>query len=348
MKIAVVGAGIFGVTIACKLAEKHEVHLFEKNNTILAAASRANQLRIHRGYHYPRSPETVQELSHSFPAFMSEYRDAVVDYYEHYYCIAREKTLVSGSDYLTFCLDNDLTFQKADNFSVVNHDMIDVVIRADECLIDYRKLKEICQTKLGLAKVNVSLNTLFQKSAQNTFDVIVNCTYASTNCLLPEPEQTDYQFEICEKILVKPPDSLRSKSIVIMDGPFMCIDPYGKSDLSLLGNVVHAIHKCNTGKVPEIPSYLVNFIDAGLVHERQISKFDSFVATGREYIQDLEKCEYVGSFYTVRAVLPKMETSDARPTIVTRNKGKMITVFSGKIDTCVNAANSVSEILEKW
>ena len=59
MKIAVVGAGIFGVTIALKLDKFHDVTLYESSRDIMTAASRTNQLRLHRGYHYPRSPETV-------------------------------------------------------------------------------------------------------------------------------------------------------------------------------------------------------------------------------------------------------------------------------------------------
>ncbi len=58
-KIAVVGAGIFGITTALKLSEKHEVDLYEANSDIMQAASAINQFRLHRGYHYPRSPQTI-------------------------------------------------------------------------------------------------------------------------------------------------------------------------------------------------------------------------------------------------------------------------------------------------
>ena len=61
MKIAVVGAGIFGVTAAYTLAKNHSVDLFEKNNDIMMESSDVNQCRIHRGYHYPRSPDTVKK-----------------------------------------------------------------------------------------------------------------------------------------------------------------------------------------------------------------------------------------------------------------------------------------------
>ena len=55
MRIAIIGAGFFGTACAIRLSKKHNVHLFEKKNTILCGASRANQQRFHLGYHYPRS-----------------------------------------------------------------------------------------------------------------------------------------------------------------------------------------------------------------------------------------------------------------------------------------------------
>ncbi len=42
MKIAIIGAGFFGSTIALKLSEQHTVHLYEKENNILNGASKVN------------------------------------------------------------------------------------------------------------------------------------------------------------------------------------------------------------------------------------------------------------------------------------------------------------------
>ena len=105
MKIAVVGAGIFGVTIALKLDEYYDVTLFESSRDILTAASRANQLRLHRGYHYPRSPDTVKTLLESIEFFTNEYKHSIVDSYDHFYCIAKEKSMTSPEQYLKFCDD---------------------------------------------------------------------------------------------------------------------------------------------------------------------------------------------------------------------------------------------------
>ena len=47
-----------------------EVELFEKNSDILKAASGSNQYRVHRGYHYPRSKDTVIGIINSEQSFL--------------------------------------------------------------------------------------------------------------------------------------------------------------------------------------------------------------------------------------------------------------------------------------
>ena len=60
----------------------------------------------------------------------------------------------------------------------------------------------------------------------------------------------EYKYQLIEKPVVIPPLSLRNRSVVIIDGPFMCIDPLGDTDYHVMGNVVHAIHTRNIGKYP--------------------------------------------------------------------------------------------------
>ena len=73
MKIAIIGAGFFGSTIALKLSEHHTVHLYEKENNILNGASKVNQFRFHMGFHYPRSQRTIKEIKSSYKLFLNFY-----------------------------------------------------------------------------------------------------------------------------------------------------------------------------------------------------------------------------------------------------------------------------------
>ena len=45
--------------------------------------------------------------------------------------------------------------------------------------------------------------------------------------------------------------------------------------------------------------------------------------------------------YTIRTVLTNRDHDDARPTLVNHEGGNVYSLFSGKIDTCVDAANEL-------
>jgi len=45
--------------------------------------------------------------------------------------------------------------------------------------------------------------------------------------------------------------------------------------------------------------------------------------------------------YTIRTVLKDREHDDARPTIYKFDKDNLITIFSGKIGTCVDTAENI-------
>src|SRR5471030_2158987 len=89
-KIAIAGAGIYGATAAIRLAEQgHRVKVFDPLG-ILRAASAINQYRIHSGYHYPRSPETIRETLEARAEFLNTFAPAIVRNSRHYYAIPHE------------------------------------------------------------------------------------------------------------------------------------------------------------------------------------------------------------------------------------------------------------------
>jgi len=347
MKIAVVGCGFFGITAALKLSYSgHDVSLFDFKPDILSSASRTNQLRLHRGYHYPRSSETVESLLSSLPKFLEFYGEAAINKYDHHYAIASSGSFLSGSEYISFLDKFSLEYEILEN-NFINSSAIDILVKVEESLLDYHKIYKISKDRLLKSNVCLKLNSEFTEEMIAGYDKVVNCTYSSINKLTPWAKKREYQFEVCEKICVSPPKNLHGVSLVVMDGPFMCIDPYGDTGFSLLGNVVHAIHASNIGHTPIVPNNISPYLNKGIVSTKEISKFQSFIESGSHFIKDFDKCQYVGSMFTVRAVLPYKDDSDERPTIVTEMNGNVINIFSGKIDTCVSAADKVLEIISK-
>ena len=66
-----------------------------------------------------------------------------------------------------------------------------------------------------------------------------------------------------------------------------------------------------------------------------------------EFFPKIKNAKYVGSMFTVRVVPPRVEDTDERPTLVKKINEKIITVFSGKITTCVEAAKEVKKIIQE-
>lgn len=348
MKIAIIGAGIYGTTVAIKLADNgFEVDIFEKEPDILMAASGINQYRLHRGYHYPRSKETGRSSRQANPIFLKEYGDAVIDGNSHYYCVPKKDSLVSGADFLKFCRDNELE-HKETKLGNLHKKLFDVVIEAKEYLVDPEKLRKIIKEKIKKRKINLILNKTATAKDIAGYDVVVNCTYANLNAILdnyPEAKR-EYQFELCEKPMLKLPDNFKGISAVIMDGPFFCIDPYAKTDLHVMGNVVHAIHTTNVGFAPKIPEEFKSLLNRGVIKNPSITNFSKFIESASYFMPELKKAEHIGSMYTIRTVLPNVDRTDERPMIVSRVNDKIINVFSGKLNNCVQAAEEVLKIIK--
>ena len=347
MRIAIVGGGIFGITASIILAKNHQVELFEKNNELLQSASGSNQYRIHRGYHYPRSPDTVKDIIESENSFKEVFSDAMLTNFEHYYCIAKENSLTSAKQFLDFCNKFQLEYTPS-QLQFMNKDSIELCIRVKESVYDPEKLRQVCWKKLKDQNVKIHLSNKVSDDLFEKFDRVVICAYTGINQLLKQypTQQNEYQFELCEKPVVKLPESFKNKSVVIMDGPFMCIDPLGNTGLHLLCNVVHEIHQTNIGKYPSINKKFVDLIDKGIVKNPSQTNFPKFIESTIDFIPEITKAKHVGSMFTYRAVPPRVEETDARPTIVKEINNKIITIFSGKITTCVEAARKVEKIFD--
>ncbi len=349
MRVGVVGGGIFGITAAWLLAKQgHAVDLYEREDDILKAASGINQYRLHRGFHYPRSRETILLTRDGEKSFRREYEGAIVkDPVEHYYAIAREGGRSTARQCLSVWDECQLAYDHCD-FDFVNPDLIEKTVRVEEDLVDPYKLKEVCKEKLQAHGVNVLLNTEATRSDLDRYDYTVIATYANNNRLLEHVPhaQKFYQFELCEKPVLKLPQKFQGKSIVVIDGPFMCIDPMGSTGYHVMGNVKHAIHAKNIGKFPIAPPELQPFLNKGIIKNPPITNIDKFLAHASQYIPGVEEAEHIGSMYTFRTKPPYREHDDARPTTVDKIDGNIIVVFSGKIPTCVDAGEKVVEIVQ--
>ena len=340
----VVGAGIFGCSTALALGSKgYNVDLIERNSQIMQEASAINQYRVHRGYHYPRSDETVSQCAQSYPTFEKKFSHAMVDRSSHtnsYYAIASHGSKVSPKEYLDFLGRNSLAFQEAE-IGLTN---ISLTLEVEERLYDPLKLKKIVADRLFAMGVNILTDKQADKDTLKKYNGGVIATYANQGYW--DKLKVDYQFELCEKPVARLPKRYRGLSIVIMDGPFMCIDPLSDTGFHVLGNVTHAIHKTTYGSRPLIPEAYNHLINKGCVKPPQeLTNFKLFVESAAQFLPEIIDAEHIGSMYTIRAVECNRDHDDARLSTVNKLDDSVYKIFSGKVCTSVNIASNVTQLI---
>jgi hypothetical protein len=319
-------------------------------DSLMSAATAINQFRLHRGYHYPRAPHTVDQCQIGVNSFTEEYPAAVCGAYDTYYCIASEGSRTDLGSYIDFLRSNGLyTDLKTPDSAwlLVNQRAVDVLIKADEDYISLSGLRY--QVKLKMAQAGLAgvfPDTSAHNAMRKDFDKIVVAGYAGNNRILEEfglePERL--QYELVEKVVVRMPDEFAGIGVVVMDGPFGCVDPIANSDLHLLGHVDHAVLSREVGDYAEIPSEFAGALNKGLM---PVMRTDAYICIKEDlarFIPAIEQAEYIGSLYTMRVVLPDMDDTDERPTTVTQLDDQVIRVFSGKIGHSVEAAKQVVEL----
>src|ERR1700720_3471569 len=146
-KIAVAGAGIYGATAAIRLAELgHEVHLFDPLG-VMRAASAINQYRVHAGYHYPRSAETIAETLEARAEFIEAFEPAIVRNSRHYYAIPKKDSRTPPGLYESVMQGHGLPL-RACRPAWMNFDFIDRCYEVQEHLYDPDVLRELVESRI--------------------------------------------------------------------------------------------------------------------------------------------------------------------------------------------------------
>lgn len=349
MDVAVVGGGIFGVTTALEVARSvpgAAVTLYEREPDLFRAASGVNQWRLHRGYHYPRSESTARTCRDSEPGFRDRYGGAVIADHSHYYCIASERTKTTPGEFLDHCEALGLAAEETD-LDVVRDDAVDLCVAVEENHIDPLALRSIAWRRLKRSGVDVRLNAPVESAAAlaDEYDYVVAAAYAGNNRLLEAyPDlRREYVFQVIEKPVVTLPEAFRDRSVVVMDGPFMSFDPYGHTARFQFDHVRHGVRHETVGYEPEFGGVDPDLLNGGLVESPPKTAFPAFLDAYRDFFAglDAETVSHLGSYFTVRTVLPNRSDTDARPTLVDRSSN-VFRIFSGKISTCVAAAERVA------
>jgi len=348
-KIAIVGAGLFGCTIALILSKKHEIDLYETKSDILNEASMCNQFRFHLGFHYPRSTKTVNEIQKSNKSFIDFYGKNIFGNTNNFYGVVKNAGLITFKKYIVFLKKNNLNYKLKNNCKLIS-DKIDGTIISDEKILNYFKIKKKIKNKLIKSTVNLKLNSHFSPSTlkYQDYDKIIIATYKSNNEILKKlgfNKIKKFRYELIEKIAILLPKIYKKISFVIMDGKFICVDPYLGTPYHLLSHVKYSkikivkkttcnFSKKNNKKLIDVKSYDI-----------KKSNFKKFIKDGSKYLPFLKYAKYKFSYYVVRTLKLNVEKTDDRTNLTQFFDNKIITVLSGKWNTCVNEAHKINKLL---
>lgn len=330
MKIAVVGGGLFGCTAALVAAKVgHHVDLYEASGALMGGATAHGFARLHRGYHYPRSPETGRESRAGEDLFRAAYGDAVIDRGQQEYVVA-PGSKVTFTEFLAFCDAESLPYETIFGRDAVRVKEGRINVQALQAIVRYRVARE--------SNVRVFLDSRVDRGLDG-YDQIIVAAYAGINDVLRDLGHfrcDTYKFQLVERpvILFDADQKMHDKSIVVIDGPFGCVDPLDDSPLHILGHVTETILDEYEGVIPRFD----RDANRGLSLAARPKVFERARDALVNSIPELSRATYIGSSLTVRAVLAGESATDRRPTLVRRVSDKIVSIFSGKLGTAVDAA----------
>ena len=340
MKLAVIGSGFFGITLGLVLSKKHEVDIYEKENSILNGASSSNQFRFHLGYHYPRSQKTMHEINKSKDLFISYFGKKIFGKTFNYYLVANTSK-TSYKKYEQFLIKNNLYYISKNLFS--NNKFIEKTILTKEKILNIFNFKKIVIDKIKKSNINLKLKTEFNKKNIEEYDKVIIATYSNNNLLLRKlgiKKLSDYKFQLVEKILVKLPKQYSKKSFIVIDGNYVCVDPYLGTKYHLLSDVKLSKLETTIGKFPTFKNKNKKYLNKGIIKNIKISRFNKFINRSSSYLPFLREAKYVGSMYVVRTIKKNKEKTDERTSSVNFHSNKILSVLSGKWNNCVFLAKN--------
>lgn len=345
MKIAVVGAGLFGCVSALELSKKNDVDLFETKGDIMQCASGINQWRLHGGYHYPRSPDTMSEIQSSIIGFKEYFGKDIFLNTKNFYAIAKQHSKTSAKQFENFCKTFYLGLNRK-KLDFLDYGHINESYEVQEQIIHPTKLKQVIKDRLQQSKVTLHLSsTTSYQSLKSNYDLVVLCTYGHDHLFTDRQVVSVYKYQVVEKLLVSNQYIDPTTSLVVIDGPFFSIDPYADSGQFLLSHVKHAVHSENIGMSPNVPYHLQKHLHTGLSQNVVLSNQSKMINDASKFFPAIKNSTCHGSYFVTRCVRPNVEETDERTSSLNFISDKVVTIHSGKLVSCVNIAEKLINTL---
>jgi glycine/D-amino acid oxidase-like deaminating enzyme len=353
----VIGGGFYGLRVALFLRQSlgiPRVTVFEKEPSVMQRASMINQARVHNGYHYPRSILTGYRSRVNFPRFVEEYRDAIVDTFDHYYAVARVLSKVNARQFELFCDRIGAYYEPAPPlvYQLFDRHRIERAYVVREPTFDASIVRSMLLSRIAVVGgIELSLGDEVHSLARGVAgsirveaasgahqaDRVISTTYSRINLLHRRSglDQVSLHHEISEIVLVQVPDELRRAGLTIIDGPFFSVLPHP-------GRHLHALsHVRFTPRYRWAEGPGLNEFDPQQMLElaSQESGFASMRADATRYVPVLRDMTHESSIREVKTVLARSNVNDGRPILYLPHHGipNYTGIMGGKLDNVYDA-----------
>lgn len=346
-RVAVVGAGIIGCTVAWKIrrALGFDVDLYERRDDILLETTAGTSNRFHRGYQYALSDETARALRDDHRRFEAVY-GACAMASANYYGIAADSQL-SCLDYLRFCARCRLPVRPEKPAGIFTDHVLLSLLSAEKSL-DLDVLRRLCRQKLEEHGVNVVFATATPALLRG-YDYVVSAVYGNPNLLVEPARQDDHHFGLCEMMVVELPERYRGISAMIVYGRFMTVDVLHDTGHHVLYCGSHGLHRANVGKFPEVPDAYRPLLYRSTPAEqlRGPSKADLALRAAATYFRGMREARHVASTFVVRVQAPNDVAHAVRRTSVSEIRDGWFRITAAKISACVTVADRMVALLRE-
>ena len=348
-RVAVIGAGFYGLVIGYKLAEAGAtVVVYEAASDLGHGASWANQARVHGGYHYPRDVRTGARSRRGLKKFINDYGSSIFNDFTMLYGIARHNSKVNTSQFEAFCNRIEAPFSPptTEMSNIFNDQFISgvyqveepafnsdvLLLEASQRLLDSGALLFLSEPVEKVIERNENFTVCLQSGGSEIFNFVLDCTYSNLGTLFEpaRPLADTLKIERAEICLVSAPKSLESLGITVMDGPFFSCMPFPTRGSHSFTHVSYTPRKTRTSKLRDAET-------------EDTSAFLRMKLDALRYVPAIAELEHQDSIFVDKAILTSSELDDARPVLIHEagQQGRYLSILGSKIDTVYDAVDSI-------
>jgi len=347
--ICIIGGGFYGCYIANKIKENFkniDIEIYEKNNSLISEAGKNNQYRLHLGFHYPRSLETIKQTQEGSKIFVNEFKKFISNTKKNIYLI-HKNSLINFKSYKNIFKKNKISFKE---INLKNIDFLrsieqyegaintnEKVILLDKLIPFINKIvKKNCKInfKNEIKKINSKKGEIYDRDNQiKKFDLIINTTYTNPN--LGAKNKFKVKYEIAGMVKIK--NTLKNTAITIMDGQFVSIYPRNKSEASISSVKFTPVKKFR--KLKDLNKYLE------LANKNKIEIEKKIINHSKHFFNDKFKIINKGLILAPKVKVLN-DTRSERFTSVRQNH-KTLNVLCGKLDAAPLIYKQIQKIISK-